>query len=180
MRNPTADLPAEREALSTMLANAEAPALPRRQHKPSPRAQRVWDRLGDWYGARFADMFGDQPSQDWSVLIDRVSNEDLVAVLMLVRERHVTFPPTLPEFASLVKEARMPRGARTSSVAEQLTDFVARTYPLTPEQLRGPWTFLFRASPGGEVVTGVVIDADGAKPGYRISVEDMRAAEAEP
>lgn len=175
MHKATDNLPTEREALTNMLANAEAPALPRRKHKPSARAQRVWDRLGDWYGARFADQFGDIPSQDWCSIIDRVSNDDLVAVLMRVREEHVSFPPTLPEFAALVKELRVPR-VRKPSTQEQLATFVSRNYQLTPAQMSRPWTFLYKACPGGAVITGVVIDADGERPGYRVSVEDMQAA----
>jgi hypothetical protein len=179
MRKATDDLPAEREELVNMLANADQPALPRRKHKPSLRAQRVWDRLGDWYGARFADQFGDQPSQDWCTVIDQTSNDDLVAVLVQVRQQHVTFPPTLPEFAALVKQARVPRMYATS-VAEQLTDFVVRRYQLTPAQLRGPWTYLYRSAAGQAVVTAVVVAADGEQPGYRVSVEDMQMAAHRP
>lgn len=166
------DFPTEREALSKMLANPDPPPA-RRQHKPSARAQRVWDRLGDWYGARFADQFGDLPTQDWCTVIDNVSNDDLVAVLVLVRERHVTFPPTLPELVALVKEVRMPR-AHTPSVAEQLAEYVARAYSLSPMQLRGPWTYLYRLVGGRPIVAGLIVDADGDRPGYRVTVEDMQ------
>lgn len=169
------ELPAEREALARMLLSPE-PALPsRRTHKPSVRAQRVWDRLGDWYGARFADQYGDLPSQDWCTVIDNSTNEELVAVLVRVRQEHVTFPPTLPEFAALVKELRTPR-FNAPSVAERLSAFVARRYALTPAQLRGPWTFLYRIAGEQVVVTGVVVDADGERAGYRVTVEDMQAA----
>jgi hypothetical protein len=179
VRNPTSNLPTDREQLREMLVNSEARAPVRRQHKPSPRAQRVWDRLGDWYGARFADQFGDQPTQDWCTVIDGVSNDDLVAVLVLVRERHVTFPPTLPELVALVKEVRMPR-MHAPSVAEQLTDYVARAYQLTPNQLRGPWTFVYQLAGGHPIVTGLIVDADGDRPGYRVSVEDMQMAAHRP
>lgn len=179
MRNPAANLPVEREALRDMLVNADAPAPARRKHKPSARAQRVWDRLGDWYGARFADQFGDQPSQDWCTVIDQTSNDDLVAVLVQVRQQHVTFPPTLPEFAALVKEVRLPR-MNSPSVAEQLAEYVARTYQLTPAQLCGPWTFLYRPAAGQQILTGVVIAADGDRPGYRVTVDDMQMAAHRP
>jgi len=174
MHNPAANLPTERDDLRDMLANASAPAPARRAHKPSHRSQRVWDRLGDWYGARFADQFGDVPSPDWCTVIDNVSNDHLVAALVLIRERHVTFPPTLPEFVALVKEVRMPPRVHAPSIAEQLTAYVARAYPLTPAQVRGPWTFMFQMVGGRPVVTAVVIDADGDRPGYRVTVEDMR------
>lgn len=179
MRNAGDNLPAEREALRDMLVSADARAPERRKHKPSARAQRVWDRLGDWYGARFADQFGDQPSQDWSTVIDNTSNDDLVAVLVLVRQQHVTFPPTLPEFAALVKEVRAPR-INAPSVAEQLAAFVSRSYALTPAQLRGPWTFLYGSTGGQLIVTGVVIASDGDHPGYRVSVDDMQMAAHRP
>jgi hypothetical protein len=173
MHNPVSNLPTEREQLRDMLATSDARATTRRQHKPSQRAQRVWDRLGDWYGARFADQFGDLPTQDWCTVIDNVSNDDLVAVLVLVRERHVTFPPTLPELVALVKEVRLPR-LHAPSIPEQLTDFVTRAYALSSTQLRGPWTFLYRLAGGHPVVIGLIIDADGDKPGYRVTVEDMQ------
>ena len=173
------NLPVEREALRSMLANVEEKARARPKHKPSVRAQRVWDRLGDWYGARFADQYGDLPSQDWCTVIDHTSNDDLVAVLVQVRQQHVTFPPTLPEFAALVKEVRLPR-SNAPSIAEQLAEFAARTYSLTPTQLRGPWTYLYRAAAGQLVVTGLVIAADGDHPGYRVSVEDMQMAAHRP
>jgi hypothetical protein len=173
------NLPVEREALRTMLANVEDQARARPKHKPSDRAQRVWDRLGDWYGARFADQYGDQPSQDWCTVIDNTSNDDLVAVLVQVRQQHVTFPPTLPEFASLVKEVRLPR-IHAPSMAEQLAEFVSKSYSLTPAQLRGPWTFLYGHTGGLLVISGVVVAADGDHPGYRVSVEDMQMAAHRP
>lgn len=170
------DLPAERESLTQMLLSPEATPPSKRKYKPSVRAQRVWDRLGDWYGARFADQYGDLPSQDWCTVIDGSTNEDLIAVLIRVRQEHVTFPPTLPEFAALVKQVRAPR-FHVPSIAERLTAFAARTYELTPAQLRGPWTFVYRIAAGQTVITGLVIDADGERPGYRVTVEDMQAAE---
>lgn len=179
MLNPATDLPVDRDGLRELLVSTEAPTPVRRQYKPSVRAQRVWDRLGDWYGARFADQFGDVPSQDWGTIIDHASNDDLVAVLVLVRQRHVTFPPTLPEFAALLKEVRMPR-VHAPSVFEQLAEFVARTYPLTTMQLHGPWTYLYRADAGGQIVTAVIVDADGDKPGYRVTVDDMQMAAHRP
>lgn len=179
MHNPASNLPVERAALRDMLANAEAKAPARRVHKPSVRAQRVWDRLGDWYGARFADQFGDIPSQDWCTVIDQTSNDDLVAVLVRVRQHHVTFPPTLPEFAALVKDVRLPR-MHAPSMVEQLAEFVARTYPLTAAQLCRPWTFLYRSSGGEPVITAVEIAADGDTPGYRVTVDDMQMAAHRP
>jgi hypothetical protein len=179
MHSAGENLPVEREALRNMLVSAEEKARARPKHKVSARAQRVWDRLGDWYGARFADQYGDLPSQDWCTVIDNTSNDDLVAVLVQVRQQHVTFPPTLPEFAALVKEVRLPR-LQSPSIAEQLAEFVSKSYSLTPAQLRGPWTYLYGSTGGQVVVTGVVIAADGDRPGYRVSVDDMQMAAHRP
>jgi hypothetical protein len=179
MLNPANGLSQERDGLLETFARAEPAAPARPKHKPSVRAQRVWDRLGDWYGARFADQYGDLPSQDWCTVIDNTSNDDLVAVLVLVRQQHVTFPPTLPEFAALVKEVRTPR-INAPSVAEQLAEFVSKSYSLTPAQLRGPWTFLYGSTGGQLIVTGVVVAADGDQPGYRVSIDDMRMAAHRP
>lgn len=175
MREVLADMQTDRASLARQFAMDESPAK-RRQVKPSRRAQRLWDRLGDWYGARFADQFGDQPSQDWCTLVDNATNEELVAVLVLVRQRHVTYPPTLPEFSALVKEVRVPRPP-TPPVTEQLTEFVLRTKTLSAEQLQTPWTFLFQQTEVGNVVSGVVIPANGDAPGHRVMVEDMQLAD---
>jgi hypothetical protein len=174
MREVLDEMPTDREALRVALTRADAQAE-RRQVKPSRRAQRTWDRLGDWYGARFADQYGDLPPQDWCSVIDRTTNDELVGAMMLVRQRHVTFPPTLPEFASLVKEVRQPRRAAPSLI-EQLADFVVLHCRLTPAQLSGRWTFLYRESDVAPITTGVVIPADGDTPGHRVMVEDMQAA----
>ena len=77
-----------------------------------------------------------------------------------------------------------------SSVQDNLADFAVRTLGarLTPKQLRGPWTYVGKrfdaiVSSGKMVVghgleiTGLIIDADGDAPGYRIKVEDMHVPE---
>lgn len=80
------------------------------------------------------------------------------------------------------------------SVQDQLAEFVTRHYGgrLTPNQLRSPWTFLYRGLPGvgGDpkdfhskpstdfAVTGVDIPGDGATPGYRVMAEEMRMGNA--
>jgi hypothetical protein len=58
--------------------------------------------------------------------------------------------------------------------AEKLCAFVIRTYGLglTPVQLRGPWTYI--GTENGEI-SGVVIDPDSPRPGYRVMLADIEA-----
>jgi hypothetical protein len=146
------------------------------------RVDRLWKRLGQWYGSRFADVYGPEPSEDWRACVDEASNDDVVAVLAMIRQRHVTFPPTLPEFESLFREVRgrkkFPR-ASEASMHDRLGDFVLKHRSLTFNQLRG-WEFKYRIGDDGfPVTTALVIPADGDKPGYRITVEDMLGEETE-
>lgn len=182
MREMGANLPADSDSLRRSLASAQqnAPAE-RPKAKPSRRAQQLWDRLSDWYGVRFADQFGDQPSPDWCRIVDGSTNEQLVAVMTLVRQRHVTFPPTLPEFCALVKESSSRRTVHTTLVQDELTDFVCKHRQLAPEQMLGRyWTFRYRELPDGSlVVTAVEIAAAGGNVGYRVSVDDMNSERTE-
>src|SRR5687767_15333034 len=99
MRNVADNLPAQRDQLAQSASSVQPHERPK--HKVSYRARQLWDRLSDWYGVRFADTFGDEPSRDWAMIVDNTTPQEVVAVLTLVRRRHVTFPPTLPEFAAL-------------------------------------------------------------------------------
>lgn len=80
------------------------------------------------------------------------------------------------------------------SVQDQLSEFVCKYYAhrLTPNQLRSPWTFLYRGLPGkgGDpkdfhsksspdfAVTGVVIPADGDAPSIRVMAAEMQMGHA--
>lgn len=154
--------------------------------RPSQRAQRVWDRLSQWYGARLAEQYGDTPPPDWCEVIDDADNDTVKLVLAQIREKHTTHPPTFPEFDALFAKAKRPVAASTGpTIKEQLADFVLKHRALTREQLRMPWTFLGRQfdAPGpdgkmrhnwGVEITGVVVPADGDALGYRVMVADMQ------
>jgi hypothetical protein len=180
VREVGANLPATREELrGALAASADQAPAQRPKSKPSARAQSLWDRLGDWYGVRFADQFGDVPPPDWCALIDKSASTELVQVMVLLRQRHVTFPPTLPEFAALVKEVRKP--VERKSVTAALTEFIVRHRRLAPEQMLGMyWTFRYREAPdGSQVVTALEVAAVGGNSGYRVTVEDMLAESEE-
>jgi hypothetical protein len=149
---------------------AKAPEYP-----ISKRVQQVWKKLSDWYSAAtIAREFGAVPPKEWCEVIDSIkSRKDLDRILGEVRQRHVTFPPRLPEFEKIVEDIVRPPTIRSGpTIQEQLVDFVTRTKALTPNQLRG-WQFLYAGPRGAAECTGVVIPADGDQPGYHVTVEDM-------
>jgi hypothetical protein len=147
--------------------------------RSNARSNRVWKKLGEWYGSRFGDVYGPEPPDDWRACVDEASNDEVVAVLALIRQRHVTFPPTLPEFQALFREARNARGGNTEpAMHDRLADFAVRRRTLTFSQMRN-WTFLYREQDGAQVTTALVIPADRDRPGYRIAVDDMLAEETE-
>ena len=154
----------------------------------SPRAARAWQRLQEWYGARFSEQFGAVPPPDWSAAIDNASNDLVKRALSILRAECVEFPPTFPQFAKALRPPRLPsRGELTPQ--DRLCMFAARRYHrrLTEKQFIGPWTYLYRDviafnETGKEVAgaqcIGVVIPADGESPGHRINIEDMETLEA--
>lgn len=144
------------------------------EHKVSARAKRVWQRFMEWYGARFADQYGEIPSADWCQAIDEATNDEVKLALSKSRMQYLQYPPTLPQFEQLLKPARVLTGP---SMADRLCHFAMRQLgaSLTPTQIREPWTYL--GSPN-EGITGVVIPADGDAPSHRVMVADMHAEAA--
>lgn len=137
----------------------------------SPRAKSVWKQLIEWYGTGcIVDRYGKDPPPDWAKIIDGITTEQSKAGMSVIRSRHIQFPPTLPEFEIAM---RPPRVVRTGpSAQERLCEFAARKYAgyLTRRQLNGPWRYTGNGDTG---VTGVVIDADGDSPGYRVTLADI-------
>lgn len=163
--------------------------------KPSARAKRVWQRFAEWYGARFAESYGPQPTPSWSEVIDRESDETLQAALQTTRRAYLHHPPSLPEFEAELEKARAPIAASASpDVRHQLVEFVLRRHhagvaPLTPRQIGESWKWIVKwfdaPGPDGKMrksqgceYHGVVIAADGDHPGYRVMVEDMQLESA--
>jgi len=156
----------------------------------SPRAKRLWQRLIEWYGTRIIEQYGDAPPEDWSAVIDGVDNDQVKRGLGIIRSKHAAHPPTFPQFAEAMTPPKVEQGPRVTTIEERLCKFAAYNYwdMLTAKQRRGPWTYIgkFFAATGmdgkthenhGVQTTGVVIDADGDSPGYRIMVNDMTISE---
>lgn len=137
----------------------------------SPRAKRFWLRMIEWYGVRMAEQFGDEPPEDWCRLIDESDNAAVKRALSIIRAQYVQHPPTLPQLDAAL---RPPIRVTGPSTADKLCAYVMRTrgHRLTARQIRTPWHYL--GTMEGEI-TGVVIDADGEHPGFRVTVADMAA-----
>jgi hypothetical protein len=116
--------------------------------RSSPRAQRLWKRLTDWYGTRLTEQYGKEPPADWCAVVDAADNEAVTRVLVDIRNQHVTYPPTFPEFEALFKTAQKPRAAGPSAV-DILDAYMRQHYPEHCSNL----TWIGRS---GEI-TGVVI-----------------------
>jgi len=144
----------------------------------SNQARDTWKRFASWYGADALERkFGLTCPPDWAEAIDGLDRNTLARVMAETKQKFPTWMPGLPEFEALIASLRRPAGPEVPPMHEQLCDFVIKHRKLTGEQLRQPWTYLYRGNVRTGVdfaVTGVVVPADGEHPGYRIMVEDMR------
>lgn len=145
-------------------------------HKPSARANRVWQRMVEWYGARVADQFGKEPPVDWCRAIDRSDDTTVQRALSLIKTRYLDHPPTLPQFEAVMRPAEA-SGVRRAGEAELLSAYVMRAYGarLTPRQTRGPWDY--SRDKAGELCATVA--ADGDSPGVTVSALEMRSGQQE-
>lgn len=141
----------------------------------SPAARRFWSKLVSWYGTRVLDSFGKDPDAEWCEKIDAATDTEVDLAWSLMRTRHVSHPPSLPEFIALLEEVRKPQTPRRfmASRFEQLAEWVLANRPLSHAQMRG-WTYLHGYSANGvEVLTGVMIPADGDTPGFVVKLEEI-------
>lgn len=162
-----------------------------KKREVSKRAERCWQRLTEWYGVRLTESYGVLMPPDWCEIVDRVDNPTIVRGLITIRTKYVAHPPTLPQFEQAMAPVKSATGKHEPNISELLCEYVMKIYGnrLTAKQLRGPWHYIgkkFAAQDHtgktveghGIEITGVVIDADGDAPGYRVMVEDMQAEQA--
>lgn len=133
---------------------------------PSQRSKRLWERLGQWYGARLAEQYGSEPPQDWCEVVDAADNDTVTRVLGEIRNTHTTHPPTFPEFHKLFARARHARAAGPSAV-DVLEEHLQRR-SLTFKQGR---QLTYIGTPGQ--ITGVVVPDDGDTPGFKLMLADL-------
>lgn len=149
--------------------------------KTSDRAKRFWQRLTAWYGTRITEAYGPTIPSDWAALIDAHTNDQVKAVLSLVRAKYLQYPPSLPEVDSLFVKASSKPISNIPTMQSMLSKFVVKHRKLTKDQVRWPWRYLYRGdahSGSGFEVVGVDVPADGNSPGYRVMVEDMQLEQA--
>jgi len=150
----------------------------------SARAQRVWLRLNEWYGARMGEQYGPTPPPDWCRLVDRSTNAEMKRALLLIRTKHPSFPPTLPEFEiALRPPPPVHRGPTEDTVQEKLVKHAISHYALGAEQLIQHATFLYQrrqwtdvqGRPRDELAdcVGVVFAPAAGRPEIRIAVGDL-------
>lgn len=69
-------------------------------------ADRLWQRFGEMFGARFFESFGPKPSDSWKDAVKELRHDQVKAALVKVRNSGSPHPPSLPEFLSLAKNVR--------------------------------------------------------------------------
>jgi hypothetical protein len=130
------------------------------------RAERVWMRFTNSYGTRWADNFGPTPSDDWIRAVAAASNDQVTAALIAIRNKHISHPPTLPEFEAALRAAKPKADApRAPDVRDRLVALALRS-ELSAAQMNSKWLWLTRADPttGAVGFYGVVIQADLMEP----------------
>lgn len=151
----------------------------------SRRAQRVWDRLLSWYGARLAEQFGKHPPDDWAVLFDRTDDERLEQALLAVRRSSPGHPPTLGEIEAALPAK--PMGNKSDlNPAEALCAFVVRNRETCQHQRMRPWSYFgpvvdFPTNKARDYpvshpsIRGVVVPSCGdcGKPSLRVMLDEL-------
>ena len=72
-------------------------------------SRRLWDRLGEMFGARFYDQYGSEPSQSWKDAVRELRPDQVKAALTKIRNSGTVYPPPLPEFIALARNVQPPK-----------------------------------------------------------------------
>jgi hypothetical protein len=137
----------------------------------SKRADRVWMRLSQWYGTRWIEAFGPKPTEDWVRAVNGATDEQLLAALSAVRSKHLSHPPTLPEFEAALRDARPKATANRSgdSLVDRLDAAMLRVTK-APQDIR----WLARKSPEGKLaIYGVEFFTPSQQYPTRITEDDL-------
>jgi len=145
--------------------------------KISPRAQRVWQRLIGYYGARkITEELGDIPSEDWCSLIDASDHKSIDRAMEVCRTQHRIWPPTLGQFEDALKPPATPKQEQGPTLIDRLEAFSRQQHRLTMMQERKRrWLYSGRGWAPDSKIVGVEYPPDGDVPGYRVMVQDMEA-----
>lgn len=137
------------------------------------RADRVWLRLSQWYGARWIEAFGPKPTEDWIRAVTGAADSQIAAALLAIRTKHLSHPPTLPEFEAALRAAK-PKEATTQhgrSLLYRLEDAMMRACDrVVPCDIR----WLARKNPEGKlVIYGVEFRQPWSDHKSRITEDDI-------
>jgi len=149
------------------------------------RANKLWKRLNQTYGARFLDQFGPTPSDAWIEAIDSLTDEQVAYGLRKGTRDHPVHPPPLGAFVQACNDMPVAQVAKGPTLQEQLCAYVTltRRNQLTERQFYAPWTYLYHIGVDPEKpkhlqrtaeCVGVRIEHDGESPGHRVMVVDMQ------
>lgn len=122
----------------------------------SRRASKVWEKLGQWYGSRFADNYGPTPPEDWCGVIDRTDDESLHSALLSVRRASPIHPPTLGQLEDAIPKRET--GNSGPSKPERLATLMLQN-DLCKHQCLARWSYF------GPMTT-FEIKRDKGKPDY--------------
>lgn len=67
--------------------------------------KRFWRTMGERFGKRWLDEYGDEPTQAWKDLLNRYTPTEVSRALAAMGSRAFAHPPTLPQFEALLAEA---------------------------------------------------------------------------
>ena len=90
----------------------------------SSRAERLWQRLSEWYGSRITDQYGQTPPPDWCAVVDRSDNDAVKRALSIIRQHYLEHPPTLPQFEKAFAPPLIGRVEAGPTIQERLCEFV--------------------------------------------------------
>lgn len=79
---------------------------------------RFWRNMGERFGKRWIEQYGETPTRAWTDVLDRVTPDDIANALLLLKDRHESsrsHPPTLDEFVVLLAKAASKRQGNTEN-----------------------------------------------------------------
>ncbi len=98
---------------------------------PSEWVERLFLRFQAVYGNRVTTMWADAPVEEvksvWADALGQFTGEDLKHALTASFEHYTEYPPTLPQFVGLCRDARRLRAAGATKLPSQ------RGVPCPPE-----------------------------------------------
>lgn len=74
--------------------------------------KRFWETMGERFGKRWLDEYGDKPTKAWTDMLDRYTQEDITEALTRLKDRPEasrSHPPTHAEFELLLVRAAKKR-----------------------------------------------------------------------